>query len=250
MKLSIIILLSSTSAATCSQLRGDEYDKERKLVNPFGNPNNPPKNPPVGIDDFEGYNEVANAFVGLNPKLGSGSGFIIGGANHITSDTFPVEIPSSGGSRVNLCTCDCEASDDGVGCVGWGGVAFRYSSLLWKDPITEAWTGQIQAYQGVTNPTDELNFIGTDTRVSPGGYAIYNVACTDSMCDGRFSGAFRQSNGPVSCSAGQADRASESGMDPSSCFVRCGNAPTYTAWLDYCDAGSEDASLGFSGYGI
>lgn len=198
----------------------------------------------VGISDKDGYKKVAKKFVGLNPKLGNGSGFIIG---DLTSDNYPTENPASGGSRVNLCTCDCVAGDDGVGCVGWGGVAFRYSSLLWQDPLTAAWTGQIQAYQLVSNPTDELNFIGTDTRISPGGAAIYNVACTDSGCDGRFSGVFRQSNGPVSCSVGLAD---EAWGKSNSCAVRCGNAPTYTAWLNYCKASTEDKSLGFSGFGI
>lgn len=196
----------------------------------------------VGINDLAGYEEVTRKFVGLNPKLGAGSGFIVG---DITAAVFPVANPASGGPRVDLCTCDCVAGDDGVGCVGWGGVAFRYSSALWKDPLNGVWTGQIQAYQKVDN--GELNFLGTDTRLSPGGAAIYNVACTDSLCDGLFSGVFRQSNGPVSCVEGLADKEANESYG---CFERCGNADTYLEWLDYCDAEDEDKSLGFSGYGI
>ncbi|KAL7525288.1 hypothetical protein ACHAXR_000936, partial [Thalassiosira sp. AJA248-18] len=172
------------------------------------------------------------------------SGFIVG---DIAADVFPLNNPGSGGPRVDLCTCDCVAGDDGVGCVGWGGVAFRYSSALWQEPLSGAWTGQIQAYQAVGNPFQELNFLGTDTRVSPGGTAIYNVACTDSLCDGRFSGVFRQSNGPVSCAAGLEDRDTNA---PNGCYKRCGNAETYEAWLDYCEADEENTDSGFSGYGI
>lgn len=237
MKLSII-LLSSIPAIVNSQLQdGRALNGLGLFTGKNGNKG------PVGIDDFEGYEAVAKAFVGLNPKLGTGSGFIIG---DITATDFPIENPASGGPRVNLCTCDCVPGDDGVGCVGWGGVAFRYSSLLWKDPITGAWTGQIQAYQQVGGPTNELHFQGTDTRISPGGHAIYNVACTDSECDGRFSGVFRQSNGPVSCLAGLAD---EKAGGASSCAERCGNAATYTKWLEYCADGDDVDNLGFTGFG-
>jgi len=74
----------------------------------------------IGLDDVAGYTEVAKKFVGLNPKNGLGGGFIIGNANdetnpYITSPEFPVDQPGTGGPRVNLCTCDCKPSPDGVG---------------------------------------------------------------------------------------------------------------------------------------
>lgn len=207
---------------------------------------------PIGIDDLSGYEEVAKAFVGLNPIIGVGSGFIIAGDNDIKSEGYPIEAPDSDGVRRNLCTCDCAAGSDGVGCVGWGGIAFRYSSLLWKDPLNGAWTGQIEAYQAVLRDAnsvivERLNFVGSDTRLSPGGHAIYNVACTDSLCDGRISGVFRQSNGPVSCAAGIEDKEAAKG-DGTTCFERCANAEAYGEWLDHCNA--ETPNSGFSGYGI
>lgn len=240
----LIILLSLISTLSAQRLRESDNKNDKDRCDELAAMNDKKKPKLVGINDKDRYEKAAKKFVGLNPKLGTGSGFVIG---DVTNDKWPTENPDSGGPRVNLCTCDCVAGDDGVGCVGWGGVAFRYSSLLWQDPLTKAWTGQIQAYQLTSNPTDELNFIGTDTRVSPGGAAIYNVACTDSMCQSRFSGVFRQANGPVSCCEGLADEASNA---TNSCSVRCGNAPTYTAWLDYCKAEKEDKSLGFSGFGI
>ena len=199
-----------------------------------------------GVNDIDGYEKVALKFVGLNPKVGDGSGFILRNENDITSDAFPASNPSSGGPRVNLCTCDCTAGDDGVGCVGWGGVAFKYSSLLWSEPDNPSkWAGQIQAYQAT--PDADLNFIGTDTRLYPGGPAIYNVACTDKSCGGLFSGVFRQANAAISCKAGLEDAEAEA---DNGCFKRCGNSLTYMAWLQYCEAKEEDKSLGFSGYGL
>eukprot|EP00560_Eucampia_antarctica_P007998 CAMPEP_0197831744 /NCGR_PEP_ID=MMETSP1437-20131217/11878_1 /TAXON_ID=49252 ORGANISM="Eucampia antarctica, Strain CCMP1452" /NCGR_SAMPLE_ID=MMETSP1437 /ASSEMBLY_ACC=CAM_ASM_001096 /LENGTH=201 /DNA_ID=CAMNT_0043434793 /DNA_START=208 /DNA_END=813 /DNA_ORIENTATION=+ len=196
----------------------------------------------TGINDLAGYNKVANAFVGLNPKVGSGSGFVMKGDNDIKGNTFG-NMPESGGPRVDLCTCNCKAGDDGVGCAGWGGVAFKYSSLLWIDPSNGRWTGQIQAFQNVG---DGLNFIGTDTRLYPGGPAIYNVACTSQDCSGEFSGVFRQANSEISCSAGIADK--DAGAE-NGCSKRCASIDTYTQWIGYCMADKENTSLGFSGYG-
>jgi hypothetical protein len=194
-----------------------------------------------GVDDLEGYKKVEKAFVGVNPIMGAGSGFI-------TTDievpaTFGT-IPESGGARVDLCTCDCKAGSDGVGCTGYGGVNFRYSSLLWTEPDSDKWTGQMQAFQ---QASVALHFMGTDTRVYPGGAAVYNFACTQQDCNGLFSGVFRQANGPVSCLAGIED---EDMPVSNGCFLRCANSETYTDWLEYCKADKEDTTSGFSGYGI
>lgn len=195
-----------------------------------------------GSNDFALYEAHTNAFVGLNPKLGGGSGFVIKSPNAINENEFGIN-PASGGPRVNLCTCDCTAGDDGVGCVGWGGVAFKYSTLLWKDPHTKNWDGQIQAFQDVGAG---LNFMGKDTRLYPGGPAIYNVACTTQDCSDIFSGVFRQSNSAVSCKVGLEDRDAN---EDNGCFQRCGSVENdYSRWLDYCDAEVEDKSSGFKGY--
>ncbi|EJK46557.1 hypothetical protein THAOC_34769 [Thalassiosira oceanica] len=218
----------------------------------------PPKPPKaedlIGLNDEAGYAEVARKFVGLNPINGIGGGFIIGGDSPtnpaITSPEFPVDQPDTGGPRVSLCTCDCNPSPDGIGCVGWGGVAFRYSNMVWKDPVTGDWDGMMQAHQ-TQDIGEGLNFMGSDRRIYPGGPVIYSVSATDNMTHKTFSGNFRQSNERISCVAGLEDKArNESSVDSSSCAHRCRNAETYTEWLDYCEAGREDKSLGFSGYGI
>ena len=196
-----------------------------------------------GVDDLAGYEADASAFIGLNPKLGNGSGFLLKDNNDITGEKFG-NAPESGGPRVDLCTCDCKAGPDGVGCVGWGGVAFKYSSLLWKNPHNRQWEGQIQAYQEVGAG---LNFVGSDTRIYPGGPVIYNVVCTSQDCSSEFSGVFRQANSEVSCEAGLADKLSS---NLNGCSTRCSNSDTYSAWLLYCAADTEDKSLGFSGYGM
>jgi len=197
-----------------------------------------------GVNDQARYAKVAKRFVGINPKIGEGSGFIM---SNITSINFPGEVGNltSNTGRNNLCTCDCEAGPDGVGCVGWGGVAFKYNSLLWADPYDATrWTGQMQAFQ-LTDDGTELNFIGTDTRLRPGGAAIYNVACTDRSCGGAFSGTFRQANSKVSCEAGIADEALN---DSTTCIQRCQGVSVYMDWLAYCKADTEDTFLGFTGY--
>ena len=76
---------------------------------------------------------------------------------------------------------------------------------------------------------------------------VYNVACTTQDCNQIFSGVFRQGYTAVSCKAGVADR-DAAAIGDKSCATRCGNAPTYTEWLAYCEAPVEDLSLGFSGY--
>ena len=145
---------------------------------------------PPGVIDYDFYNSVAKAFVGLNPVAGDGSCFIYGGETSMTGETFG-NVPDSGGGRNNLCTCDCKPSDSGVGCAGHGGINFRYGSLLWIDPYSSEWTGQMQAYQAI--PEFELNFLGADTRLYPGGPAVYNVACTLQDCGGAFASVYPSS---------------------------------------------------------
>ena len=204
---------------------------------------------PPGTFDLEYYTSVAKAFVGLNPISGDGSGFIY---RDMTDPTSFGNVPSSGGGRNNLCTCACEPSDSGVGCAGHAGINFRYGSLLWTDPITGAWTGQMQALQNIGSDTDpvNLNFLGTDTRLFPGGPAVYNVACTQQSCSDRFAGVFRQPNGVVSCSAGLEEQAQDPPI-PSSCFTRCGDSGMYKKWLAYCSEETDTSKeTGFSGYGV
>eukprot|EP00956_Cyclotella_meneghiniana_P030774 scaffold78525_cov62-Cyclotella_meneghiniana.AAC.1 len=200
-----------------------------------------------GVDDLEGYAMVAKKFIGVNPKNGDGSGFILRADNDIKGDVFPDATIVSNTGRNNMCTCDCVPGPDGIGCVGWAGIAFRYGSLLWKNPFEpSSWQGQMQAYQDAGNDVG-LNFMGDDIRMRPGGSVIYNVACTDQSCSGLLSGVFRQSNSEVSCAAGLAEVGS---TDETSCFMRCKNAQAYTDWLAYCAADEEDESLGFSGHGM
>jgi len=201
---------------------------------------------PKGVIDLDYYSEHANAFVGLNPVSGDGSGFIFrdSSLSSMRGETFG-NAPDSGGGRNNLCTCECKPSDSGVGCAGHAGINYRYGSLLWVDPLTNEWTGQTQALQAI--PDAELNFVGTDTRFSPGGPAVYNVACTQQDCGGLFAGVFRQYNEAVSCNAALA----EDEMLDSSCFVRCGNSGVYMKWLAYCKGDTDTSEeTGFSGYGV
>jgi hypothetical protein len=205
---------------------------------------------PPGVLDIDYYTSVAKSFVGLNPISGNGSGFIYRESTATAMDNAASfgNVPSSGGGRNNLCTCACEPSDSGVGCAGHAGINFRYGSLLWTDPITGAWTGQMQALQNVGNATDpvNLNFLGTDTRMFPGGPAVYNVACTQLGCSDQFAGVFRQYNDHVSCEAGLAEAPLSS-----SCNIRCGDSGDYKEWLAYC-SGDTDTSVetGFRGYGV
>jgi hypothetical protein len=200
-----------------------------------------------GVDDLEGYTAVEKAFVGLSPIMGVGSGFVI--TDIRDEETFgPNPDPNDG--RVDMCTCDCKAGADGVGCTGWTFIRIKYSSLLWTEPLSdgEDWAGQMQAFQFAGDGVTPLNFMGEDTRISPGGPTIVNVACTSQDCSDLISGAFRQAYGPVSCLAGIAD-VDTTQLD-TGCAKRCENSDTYTAWLDYCQADEEDKESGFSGYGI
>ena len=95
--------------------------------------------------------------------------------------------------------------------------------------------------------------MGSDRRIYPGGPGIYSLSATDNMTFKFFSGNFRQSNGPVSCKVGLEDKATNENAkseDTSTCAYRCRNTGTYADWIDYCEAGHEDKSLGFSGYGM
>jgi len=209
---------------------------------------------PPGVLDLNYYTSVAKSFVGLNPISGNGSGFIYreSTATAMVNAASFGNVPSSGGGRNNLCTCACEPSDSGVGCAGHAGINFRYGSLLWTDPITGAWTGQMQALQNIGNDTDpvNLNFLGTDTRMFPGGPAVYNVACTQLGCSDQFAGVFRQYNDLVSCNAGLAEQVEDPPIS-SSCFVRCGDSGIYKDWLAYCSEETDTSEeTGFRGYGV
>jgi len=207
-----------------------------------------PREPIVGgVIDLDFYTKHANAFVGLNPLSGDGSVFIFqaSSSSSMTGETFG-NVPDSGGGQNNICTCECKPSDSGIGCAGHAGTNYRYGSLLWVDPYSGKWTGQTQGLQ--TIPDFEFNFVGTDTRFSPGGPIAYNVACTLQDCGGLFAGVFRQYNEAVSCTAALAE---EGSMEPSSCSVQCGDSGVYKEWLAYCGEDTDTSEeTGFSGYGM
>ena len=71
-----------------------------------------------------------------------------------------------------------------------------YNSLLWKNTGSNKWEGQMQAYQ-LKGSGANLNFIGGDLCLYPGGPAIYNMAYTDSLCEGALSRVFCQANSAV-----------------------------------------------------
>lgn len=130
-------------------------------------------------------------------------------------------------------------------------INFWYGSLLWTDPITGAWTGQIQALQNIGNDTNpvNLNFLGTDTRLFPCDPVVYNVASTQQSCIHKFTGVFCQPNGVVSCSSGLAGQAQDPHID--SCFTRCGDSDMHKEWLTYCSEETDTSKeIGFSGYGM
>jgi len=203
----------------------------------------------LGVNQVDKYTAVAKAFIGINPKDGEGSGFVIKGANDIKGDNFPLEIPDTNAGRGNQCTCDCKGSPDGVGCVGWCGIRYRYSNLLWEDPFTHGqWEGMIQAHQDA-----DLNFSGSDTRLYPGGPSVYAVTGTDMMTNSAFSGTFRQANAEVSCKVGLKDMKQNDaavGGDDTTCAHRCRSTAAYGDWLSYCTGPTEDKTMGFSGYGV
>jgi len=218
-------------------------------------------------DGKDYYTPKAPAFIGLNPRKGYGSGFFFK-KDKFLNETYGTAPETNGNppkTRTDLCTCDCKASDDGVGCVGFGGIAFRYVSLLTSPGVlcNSEWMGQMVAQDcgaaqgGRCNPSDPeqkyFQFIGEDRRESPGGAAIYSVATTLALTGDVISGAFRQSNGPVSCVAGLADKKDfEDGeVEPAySCYYKCGDEGRYKEWLEYCGKGADTSSeTGFSGYG-
>mmetsp|Transcript_15923 Transcript_15923/g.36435 ORF Transcript_15923/g.36435 Transcript_15923/m.36435 type:complete len:263 (+) Transcript_15923:91-879(+) len=217
----------------------------------------------VGLDDEAGYAEVARMFVGINPLNGIGSGFPVIGDEvpRITSPEFPMRAPFSNDGRNDMCTCDCKPSPDGVGCVGYGAIQFRWSNMLWKDPVSGDWDGRMQCWQPDPEfdpvdpmpmpPPNEFNFLGSDRRIYPGGPVIFVIAGTDDMTTNDLSGVFRQGHDAVSCRAGLSDYfRNDQGaeVDTTTCAYRCRNADTYIEWLEYCAADEEDTSLGFSGY--
>lgn len=239
----ILFFLASIVTGQARTVSNRKLDKKRRK----GNKKNKSDGVIKGVDDLEFYAKYANAFVGLNPVSGSGSGFIFreSSSSSMTGETFG-NIDDSGSGRNNLCTCECKPSDSGIGCAGHAGINYRYGSLLWIDPITGDWTGQTQALQQI--PDGKLNFLGTDTRFSPGGPAVYNVACTLQDCGDLFAGVFRQFNDAVSCKVGLAEEAL---AEDTSCFVRCGTTGVYKEWLAYCAEDFDTSEgTGFSGYGV
>lgn len=219
------------------------------------------------MDDLTYYEGFAKQFVGLNPRKGHGSGFFFK-KDAFINETYGTA-PSSNGlpnkTRTDLCTCDCKASAGGVGCVGYGGIAFRYISIL-ASPGKEcsgAWSGQMAAQDcgaaqgGRCNTTEGsgqtyFQFMGTDKRESPGGAVVYDVATTLALTGDEISGDFRQPNDPISCAAGLKDRVEyNAGRQTKaySCFYKCGEEGIYSQWLEYCAAPTDtSAATGFRGW--
>lgn len=218
--------------------------------------------------DVEFYKGYSNKFVGLNPRKDYGSGF------YATEAAWKAETwgnaPATNGvppakTRTDLCTCDCDSSADGVGCVGYGGITFRYLSLLAAEGRNAGqWRGQMVAMDcgsakgGKCNNTDPdqtyFEFVGEDIRESPGGAAIYSVATSLKFSGDAISGLFRQANDPVSCKAGMKDEVDYMAGTverAESCYAKCGSDGQYAAWLAYCKATNDDsAGTGFSGWGV
>lgn len=225
------------------------------------------------MDDVTYYEGFVKQFVGLNPRKGFGSGFFHSknnsdgvGWNAETWGTAPATNGVAPGQtpRTDLCTCDCKASAGGLGCVGYGGIAFRYISMLaspGKDCIGD-WSGQMAAQDcgaadgGRCSSTDPdqkyFQFIGTDKRESPGGSVVYDVATSLTLTDGGIGGVFRQPNGPTSCKAGLKDRAdfmAKEKLEQDSCYSKCGDNGEYSKWLEYCAADTDKSEeLGFRGW--
>jgi len=215
--------------------------------------------------DRQFYDDNRRKFVGLNPRDGYGSGFFKTQAQYANNTDFG-NAPETNGvppasTRVDLCTCDCNASDAGVGCVGYGGIKFRYMSLLSAPSAScteTAWWGQMVALEcpqggGMCNETDPAfkGFIGDDWREYPGGPAIYRVTALTQTTNKAFAGVFRQPNGRVSCQAGLIDADSNSDVSSpngTSCFSKCGGQGQYNDWIDYCKLTEENTGLGFTGW--
>jgi len=220
------------------------------------------------MDDLTYYQGFAKQFVGLNPRKGYGSGFFFLKSDFI-DETYGTAPNSNGvppaNTRTDLCTCDCKPSAGGLGCVGYGGIAFRYISILaspGKDCLG-AWSGQMAAQDcgaaqgGRFNTTEGsgqtyFQFMGTDKRQSPGGAVVYDVAATLALTNDGISGVFRQPNDPTSCAMGLKDKADfEAGnkAEKDSCFFKCGDEGLYSEWLDYCAQETDKSeTLGFRGW--
>jgi len=212
------------------------------------------------------YDSKAKAFVGLNPRDGLGSGHALK-RDALVAETYGTAPDTNGRepkTRTDMCTCDCKGSDDGVGCVGFGGIAFRYLSVLrspgetcsapWKGKMVSADCGAALGGRCNTSNPDQnyFQFIGEDLRESPGGAAVYSVSTLLPLTGDVLIGSFRQANSKVSCKAGLQDKddfVNERKEGKDSCYYKCGTEGSYAAWLEYC-AKSEDTSVdtGFSGW--
>lgn len=208
------------------------------------------------------HTSKAKAFIGLNPRLGTGSGFFKLQAD-FRADIWGTAPQTNGKppkTRNDLCTCDCNGSPDGVGCTGWAGIAFRSLSLLRLDCKRNEWRGQMVANDcnaalGECNENSSwFEFFGEDVRESPGGAVVYSVATAPSTSGETLGGTFRQANSPVNCTAAKKDKADyEAGTKEgaASCFFRCGDQGQYSAWLAYCNAVTDtSAETGYSGWGV
>jgi hypothetical protein len=224
------------------------------------------------VADQEYYNTNAKAFIGLNPRDNTGAGFFFNDA--VWKETKYGTAPGTNGAppknRQDLCTCDCKPSPDGIGCVGYGGIAFRYVSTLMSEgkDCGGNWKGQMVAMDcgaanggdcNVSNPDQTyFQFIGEDIRERPGGAAIYSVATHLAITEskdrkGGIGGAFRQANKAVSCLAAIQDETdfNNDGNAAASCFSKCGDKGQYKAWLAYCKAATDtSATTGFKGWGV
>lgn len=208
------------------------------------------------VNDVEHYEEYYKGFIGLNPVNGLGSGFVF----HTFVDPTFGTVPDPNSGREDQCTCDCKPGPDGIGCAGYGGIAFRSASLLVSPGIDcdDDWTGQIIATdcgaalggrcpENISDTQEFNEFTGQDRRAGPGGATVYAVSCTRGNCMNAIGGVFRQSNSPTSCL-----RALDEDPDSqSSCAFKCGDEGLYSEWLDYC-AQPADTSIatGFTGWGV
>jgi hypothetical protein len=224
------------------------------------------------FDNAVYYESKAKAFVGLQPKLGLGTGFnnfkdtFLDG----TYGTAPANSFIPGGpTREDFCTCDCKGGPDGVVCVGYGGISFRYISLLVSPGADEAlkcgpWTGQMMVEQCYQRPSfaewctlnaenqTVMDFLGDDSRQSPGGPLVWSVGATLSMTQDFVSGVYRQHYSEVSCQLAiddEKDHNDKNKEDHQSCHSKCGSEGLYEEWLAYCKATAEDKDAGFSGWG-
>jgi hypothetical protein len=224
------------------------------------------------------YGLFANAFVGLNPVVGDGSGFFYNAKDMRTEEWGVAPVSNTG--RSDLCTCDCKPSPDGLGCAGYGGIQFRYISHLsaagrYEECARKEWFGQMVAEQCAGGGACELaetaadestasfwNWIGEDRRMHAGSasYRVAGVSSAQSSSGGAddvasLHGVFRQMNGPLSCGAGIADKQASTAEPPTkeakkSCWMKCEPDSMYRQWVAYCEASTENKLLGFTGYNV